>query len=89
MRGRYPGGTALSYSFGPGPMSPAVKWIIWANIGAFVLSLVFRDVTTYFGLQPKAVIELLRVWQPVTYMFLHAGLFNILFNMLGIWMFGV
>ncbi len=29
------------------------------------------------------------IWQPVTYMFLHAGITHILFNMLGIWMFGV
>ena len=28
------------------------------------------------------------VWQLVTYMFLHAGLFHILFNMLALWMFG-
>jgi membrane associated rhomboid family serine protease len=30
----------------------------------------------------------MRVWQLVTYMFLHAGLFHILFNMLALWMFG-
>ena len=29
------------------------------------------------------------LWQPVTYMFLHAEPLHILFNMLGIWMFGV
>jgi membrane associated rhomboid family serine protease len=30
----------------------------------------------------------LRLWTPFTYMFLHAGLFHILFNMLALWMFG-
>ena len=30
----------------------------------------------------------LRVWQLVTYMFLHGGVFHILFNMLALWMFG-
>ena len=29
------------------------------------------------------------IWQLVTYMFLHGGALHILFNMLGIWMFGV
>ena len=28
------------------------------------------------------------MWQLVTYMFLHGGLFHILFNMLALWMFG-
>ena len=28
------------------------------------------------------------VWQLATYMFLHGGMFHILFNMLALWMFG-
>ena len=28
------------------------------------------------------------MWRLVTYMFLHAGIFHILFNMLALWMFG-
>ena len=28
------------------------------------------------------------IWQLVTYQFLHAGVFHILFNMLSLWMFG-
>jgi membrane associated rhomboid family serine protease len=86
---RYGRPTALSYSFGPGPMTPAVKWIIWANIAAFVASIIFPILTTYLGLIPEAVIERRWIWQPVTYMFLHGGIGHILFNMLGIWMFGV
>ena len=34
------------------------------------------------------MLERFWIWQPVTYMFLHGGLFHILFNMLAIWMFG-
>jgi membrane associated rhomboid family serine protease len=66
-----------------------VKWIIWANIAAFVASMVFHQITGYLGLIPKDVLERRWLWQPVTYMFLHAGFLHILFNMLGIWMFGV
>ena len=43
----------------------------------------------YFGLIPQRVIERGWIWQLVTYMFLHGGALHILFNMLGIWMFGV
>lgn len=86
---RYPRSHAVTYAFGPGPLTPAVKWIIWANIAAFVASLAFHQVRDYLGLVPQDVIERLWIWQPATYMFLHAGLMHILFNMLGIWMFGV
>ena len=44
--------------------------------------------TGTFGLQPAAVVGALRVWQLATYMFLHSGVFHILFNMLALWMFG-
>jgi len=30
----------------------------------------------------------LRLWQPVTYIFLHGGLWHLLINMLMLWMFG-
>ena len=80
-----------SYSFGPGGISPAIKALIWINIGVFVLTNVAGPgpVFIYFGLTPEAVFERLWIWQPFTYMFLHGGLGHILFNMLALWMFGV
>jgi len=88
MPSRYAPSTSISYSFGPGPITPAVKWIIITNVAVFALSL-FLPLIDYFGLVPKEVIEQGRVWELVTYMFLHGGAIHILFNMLGIWMFGV
>jgi membrane associated rhomboid family serine protease len=85
---RYAPSASISYSFGPGPITFAVKWIIIANVVVFVLQM-FLPLIEYFGLVPKQVIEQGRVWQLVTYMFLHGGAIHILFNMLGIWMFGV
>lgn len=79
----------MSYSFGPGPITPAVKWLIWANVAGFVLSNVYPDVVLFLGLIPQAVIERQWIWQPFTYMFFHAGFFHILWNMLVLWMFGV
>jgi membrane associated rhomboid family serine protease len=89
MRRYAPRPSSLSYAFGPGPVSPAVKWIIIANIALFVVSTCFDRIIRILGLVPQFVIERLFLWQPVTYMFLHADIFHILFNMLGIWMFGV
>jgi membrane associated rhomboid family serine protease len=79
----------MTYSFGPGPITPAVKAIIWANIAFFIVSLFYSDIIGYLGLTPEAVVEHGWIWQPATYMFLHAGAMHILFNMLGVWMFGV
>lgn len=86
---RYPYSPGLSYSFGPGPLSPAVKVLIYTNVAAFLITLIVPSIVEYLGLTPPAVIERLWMWQPVTYMFLHGGLFHLLFNMLALWMFGV
>jgi membrane associated rhomboid family serine protease len=85
---RYAPSSSISYSFGPGPITPAVKWIIIANVVIFVLQM-FLPITSLFGLVPREVFERAYLWELVTYMFLHAGAMHILFNMLGIWMFGV
>jgi rhomboid family protein len=77
-----------SIAFGPGPLSPALKALIGVNVLMFVVQLVLPGVTWTLGLMPAAVVEQFYVWQLGTYMFLHAGMFHILFNMLALWMFG-
>jgi rhomboid family protein len=88
---RYPAASSrtIAYRFGPGPMTPAVKLLLYLNVGMFVISWIAPGIVVWLGLQPVAVITRLRIWQPVTYMFLHAGPSHILFNMLALWMFGV
>jgi len=90
MRSRYPSSSTLAYSFGPGgPVTPVVKGLLIANVAMYVVSRVAPEIVLPLGLVPQQVIEHLRVWQVFTYMFLHAGTFHILFNMLALWMFGV
>ena len=89
MRSRYPAASSFSYSFGPGPLTPAIKMIVAASVIAFLLDSIVPAVTLTFGLRPADVVERLQIWQPFTYMFLHGGVFHILFNMLALWMFGV
>src|SRR6266700_4526531 len=85
---RYPSSGISSYSFGPGPLSTAIKAIIGANVLMFFAQLLFRPLTNVFGLIPGIVVRNFWVWQLATYMFLHGGIFHILFNMLALWMFG-
>jgi membrane associated rhomboid family serine protease len=91
MRSRYPSASSFSYSFGPGPITPAIKALIVLNVGAFLVSLFVPAIVrpgSPVGLLPSAVVHG-AVWQLVTYMFLHAGPMHLLFNMLTLWMFGV
>jgi membrane associated rhomboid family serine protease len=85
---RYSSPYASSFSFGPGPVSTAIKTLIGLNAFAFFVQLFIPAVTAVLGLRPAFVIGNLWVWQLVTYMFLHGGLFHVLFNMLALWMFG-
>lgn len=80
----------MHVSLGPGPMTQAVQIIIIANIVAFIAMMALRPVLLeWFGLSPEDVLTKGRVWQLATYLFLHADVFHILFNMLAVWMFGV
>jgi membrane associated rhomboid family serine protease len=91
---RYP--ARYSYAIGPGGISPAVKALIFANVAVFVMQVVLalasplamRAVFEPLALSPHDVVQRFWLWQLVTYMFLHAGVFHILFNMLSLWMFG-
>src|SRR5215218_6562662 len=91
MRRSYsPYGSSLS--FGPGSLSPTLLALIGANVALFFLQLLTDGyawgLTRTLGLHPYEVLRQFHVWQVATYMFLHGGLFHILFNMLALWMFG-
>jgi membrane associated rhomboid family serine protease len=85
---RYPSPYASSFSFGPGPLSTALKAIILANVVMFFATTFVPTFIPLLGLVPALVVGRFWIWQPVTYMFLHGGLLHILFNMLALWMFG-
>ena len=73
--------------------SRAVRMLIITCIVVFALQTFEeisggRTLTRTFGLVPALVTQSFFLWQLVTYIFLHGGAFHILFNMLGLWMFG-
>ena len=86
---RYPSGPSnASFSFGPGPLSQALKILIGTNVALFLVGLVLPGLITVFGLTPSDVVFEGRIWQTATYMFLHGNIGHVLFNMLALWMFG-
>jgi membrane associated rhomboid family serine protease len=82
----------VKYSFGPGPITPAVRAIIIANVAVFLITFLQpQPIVEFFGLTPALVLERFQLWQLVTYLFVHSPtqISHILFNMLAVWMFGV
>lgn len=85
--------SAMTFSHEPvnfRSMPHAIKMLILANAGVFLLSFVvggkFYDL---FGLVSQHVLLDRWVWQPVTYLFIHGNLFHLLFNVFALWMFGM
>lgn len=85
---RYPRYGDVSYTFGPGALSPAIKLLIITNVVVFLVSLVVPVLVVEFALVPSAVVGELAIYQLATYLFLHGGFGHLLVNMLGLWMFG-
>ena len=76
-----------------GPLSPGVRALLFTTVGVGVFQLLAWllaqvSFNRLFGLVPYEVTHHLFLWQMVTYMFLHGGFFHLLFNMLGLWVFG-
>src|SRR5262249_33722383 len=85
---RYPSSYASSFSFGPGPVSTALKALIGANVVMFVVTTFMPSLVPYLGLVPAFVVHDFWLWQVATYMFLHGGIFHIVLNMRAVWSFG-
>jgi len=86
---RRPPPSQVANLIGPGPWTPAVRAIILTNIAVFVLTLAAPvRIVGWFGLVPADIIERGRLWELVTYLFLHGDPMHILLNMLAVWMFG-
>ena len=82
-------------SMGFPPFTRAVKWLVIANAAVYLLMFILGAVApslagfiTAVGALIPAAVAHGWIWQLVTYSFLHAGLFHVLFNMLTLWMFG-
>ena len=70
-------------------MTPAVQWLMAANIGVYFLQLTLIGPDQIFRALGLSVGDLASGWwTPFTYMFVHAGLWHLAFNMFALWMFG-
>ena len=82
----------IQYSFG-GPTTPAVRVLLIVTAAAFFIQVISREIFGFsleslFGVVPYYFKLHFYLWQPFTYLFLHAGLLHLGLNLLVLWMFG-
>src|SRR5579864_5374348 len=87
---RYPTRKSAFYGYFP----TGIKWLLVSNTAIFILTSLmpnaaYQTVKTLFAITPEAVLRNFFIWQPVTYLFLHGGIWHLIFNMLSLWMFGM
>jgi membrane associated rhomboid family serine protease len=74
--------------FGPPVTPPVVKNLLIANGVVYVLQTLYPVLTAFGAVRPAFVWQGGYLWQPFTYMWLHAGLGHVAMNMFALWMFG-
>ncbi|HKJ93510.1 MAG TPA: rhomboid family intramembrane serine protease [Longimicrobiales bacterium] len=67
-------------------MTPWVLRLIIANVAVYILTAASPLLMQFLGFVPAWA--LYRPWTPITYMFVHAGIWHIGFNMLALFFFG-
>lgn len=75
-----------------GPLTPMVKKIMAVNGAVFIIQQITHIaypgmMENLFGLHHVGFFEELKIWQVLTYMFLHGGWLHIIFNLFALWMF--
>lgn len=73
------------------PRPTVIRSLIIINLaiwGLLTLTGAGRMIFPFLGLVPRLVWANLMIWQPFTYMFLHAGFWHVALNMFVLWMFG-
>ena len=78
-------------SYKPSLFTNAIKLLVSVNFGIFLLQSLSRSEMIFFqlfGLVPKLIWSEFMIWQPVTYLFFHGGIWHVLINMFVLWMFG-
>jgi membrane associated rhomboid family serine protease len=82
-RGQQPG-----MRIGPPITPPIIKQIMIANAVVFLVQQFASETTAYGSIVPMAFWQFGYLWQPFSYMWLHASFGHIAMNMFMLWMFG-
>jgi membrane associated rhomboid family serine protease len=79
---------ARSYASGGG-LPQGIRALLIVNAAIFLIDFFSRGFLSFLALVPSEVVRSLYVWQLATFLFFHGpSLWNFLWNMLALWMFG-
>ncbi len=70
------------------PLTPWVRRLLIANVAVFLLTQASPASGSLLALYPSVQGLMYRPWGILTYMFVHAGIGHIFFNMIGLYFFG-
>jgi rhomboid family protein len=73
----------------PYTFSSVTFYLIGINIIFYMIGYIYPRSVLYTAMIPGLVIQKFFIWQFITYMFTHGGFSHILFNMLGLFFFGL
>lgn len=71
-------------------LTPVVKWLLIANIAIYFSDLLIFDkwMQDHFAFTIQSGIHERKIWQFLTFQFIHAGVPHVLFNSMGLFFFG-
>jgi membrane associated rhomboid family serine protease len=82
------------YTMGGGVagIPPVVKWLLIINFAVFLIANLMPDLGNYIydygSVFPKSFSNGVQVWRFITYQFLHAGVFHLVFNLMVLYFMG-
>lgn len=77
------------FTWNPRTVTNAIKILVIINVGMYILQIITGSqerMIEIFGLSAETIWPL--IWQPITYMFMHGGVWHVAINMFVLWMFG-
>lgn len=70
-------------------LTPVVKWLLIVNVAIFLIDVLMEQAITRWGaFAIRSALMEGRVWEFITFQFLHASVGHVLFNMIGLYFFG-
>lgn len=80
---------------GPPPLPPVTKWLLILNVGIFLLDMLLQKpghgdgpIATWGAFKVVSALGEVRIWEFISFQFIHANVLHLMLNSIGIFFFG-